>query len=130
MVYEHYASNRIYPNVLSSEDLLNIRANDVLGLVSRGSPYREQRKSYIASLTRKELRKVRSHLAKEAKGLRKQGESIERSLEAKLSVMPNSPREEAMLAKLEISSLRTEARWYDSREALYEKGVAYLDKML
>ena len=105
MVHEYDASVSEYLAEIVREDLIKICANEVLGLVGKNTPYRRERKKHVESLTRKELRKVRSYLAKEAKGLRKQGESIEGSLEAKV-------------------------RWYDSREALYEKGVAYLDKML
>lgn len=129
MAYENDPSGRVYPTVLESEDLLNIRANEVLGLASRGSPYREQRKLRVKSLTGEELKRVRSHLAKEANSFGNRAVSIEKCVEAKLRMIPDLPSGEAMPAKLEIRALKAEARWHNLRMALYINGIGYLDRM-
>lgn len=119
MAYEHDASGRVYPSVITDKTLMNIYVNEVLRLGDGDAPrrFRKEWKEHIESLTKEEKRAIYSFLRREASKIRK----IKKEKEIGLAriVEDSNP---------EIKTLESDIKSYSGQITRLERGVEYLQK--
>jgi len=115
MVYDAEVAERVYPTVLTNEDLLNIRANEVLRLADGDAPYARLWKKYVEDLSPQEKEAVYDFLKKEKTKFKS----------AKGDLMQRIKKDDIARS----GTINEEIRWYDAEIARRESGMQYLRKL-
>ena len=117
MAYESVISDDAYPTVLTDENLMSIRANEVLRLADGDAPFHDLWESHVKSLSPKEKEAIHDFLIKEAYRF------------AKLRDNPEDLIQRIKDDGSGVRSLEDDVNWYDGHIARFKNGAEYLRKL-